>query len=125
MAVRGGTRRGHGLAGGRRRAATEAGEGTSGRCRPRLGVATSARRDGARGAQARRGRSGRGSVGACSCIRGQGREEARGLTGVDGERGRRGLLSAGGEEVEDARSGEEGSRWRPTRGRAWRRRRSD
>ena len=37
----------------------------------------------------------------------QRREEARGLTSVDGEGGRRGLLAAGGEEVEDARSGEE------------------
>ena len=38
----------------------------------------------------------------------QRRGEAQGLTSVDGERGRRGLLAAGGEEAEDARSGEEG-----------------
>nr|XP_020161303.2 glycine-rich protein 1-like [Aegilops tauschii subsp. strangulata] len=40
----------------------------------------------------------------------EGRERTRGrggLTGVDGERGCRGLLAAGGEEGEDARSGEE------------------
>ena len=40
------------------------------------------------------------------CVR-QRRGEAWGLTSVDGERGRRGLLAAGGEEDEDARSGEE------------------
>ena len=42
----------------------------------------------------------------------QRREEARGLTSVDGERGRRGLLAADGEEDEDARSARRRSRWR-------------
>ena len=46
----------------------------------------------------------------------QRRGEAQGLTSVDGERGRRGLLAAGGEEAEDARSGEEGGRGGVRRG---------